>query len=169
MTAQLHAVDPHLGIHVNAIKLDDNPIALELRGKDKYLAIPSRAARGKTTAHLADGIRVKRRTAPRQVLNAPIVGKIDLPPSRVVKSKSLSPKRAATVETPLVVKLGCPMLGGMSGWKRPVRLSPSRLTLAKAKHQAQIEQPGGILLFHFFSFRSRRSVRRLQVILEVTF
>src|SRR5258708_4940011 len=159
MAAQLYAVDPHFGIHVNAVKLDDDPIALKLCRKDKYLTIPSRTAGGKTTAHLADGIRVKRRSAPRQVFDAPIVRKIDLPPSRVVKSKSLSPKRTATVETPLGVKLGCPMLGGIAGWKRAVRLSPSRLTLAKAKHQAQNEQPGGILFFHFFSFASRRSVR----------
>src|SRR6266571_3351965 len=105
MAAQLHAVEPHLCIHIDAIKLDDNAIALELGRKDKCLAVPSRTAGRKTTAHLADGTRVKRRIAPRQVFNAPIVRKIDLPPSRVVKSKSLSPKRTATVETPLGVKL----------------------------------------------------------------
>src|SRR5207245_8438432 len=75
------------------------------------------------------------------------------------KSKSLRTNPTSTVQTPLGVTLGCPMLGGIAGWKRPVRLSPSRLTLAKAKHQAQIEQPSEILLFHFFSFPSRRSVR----------
>src|SRR2546422_696086 len=151
MAAQLYAVDPHFGIHVNAVKLDDDPIALKLCRKDKYLTIPSRSAGGKTTAHLADGIRVKRRTAPRQVFDAPIVRKIDLPPTRVVKSKSLRPERTAMVKTPLGVKLDCP-LRGIGSWKRRVRSSPSRLKIGNTKHQAQIEQPSGILLFHFFSF-----------------
>src|SRR6266478_1430634 len=148
MAAKPHAVEPHFGIHVNAIELDDNPIALDLGGKDKCLAIPSRTAGRKTTAHLADGIRVKWRTAPRQVFNAPIVRKIDLPPTRIVKRKSLSPKRTATLKTPLGVKLRCPTRRGIGSWKRPVRLSPSCLTIANTKHQAQIEQPTRILLFH---------------------
>src|SRR6266566_1227185 len=132
MEAQLHAVEPHFGIHIDAIELDDNPLALELGGKDKCLAVPSRAAGRKTTAHLADGTRVKRRIAPRQVFNAPIVRKIDLPPTRIVKRKSLSPKRTAMLKTPLGVKLGCPMRRGMGSWKRPIRLSPSCLTIANA-------------------------------------
>ncbi|OPZ19541.1 MAG: hypothetical protein BWZ10_00916 [candidate division BRC1 bacterium ADurb.BinA364] len=98
--AQMAAVDPDIGVHVNAVEFDENAAIRPSRIEAELLAIPS-DARGEESAFCPGG-----RVLIHSALDSPVVRQIQAPPGRIVVIQALRAWRFAQLETPALVERG---------------------------------------------------------------
>ena len=102
---QVVPVDKDRGIHVNSIELNDNALAFLVGRNGKLFTVPGGASGGKASAHLADGRWAKRRGSAGEVFNAPVVRKVDLAPTGIVKLYVFRALRATPEKRPVVIEI----------------------------------------------------------------
>jgi hypothetical protein len=81
--------------------LHNHPLTSRARWQRKALAVPAGAAARKTTIYLADGRGLVGRRRARHILDAPVMGQVQRPPTRIVKLRLFGPLRLAGIKAPV--------------------------------------------------------------------
>src|SRR3954467_12147997 len=105
MVSNFLFIDPDFGVHIDSFKFQNGLLLILLVScNTKFLAVPSRAARGETTAYATNRIRSEWRLCFGQIFYAPVMRKIQFAPLRVVHAHALCALESALVKFPVLVE-----------------------------------------------------------------
>src|SRR6267378_1611455 len=126
------AVQPHLSIHVDAVKLNQKAFSLLFIRHREAFAIPGRAAGCEPAAHLTDRIGLKRRMSAGKIFNTPVVREVQRSPLRVIEIGLLRALSTAAMKTPGRIKQERRVLISLSlrgEWQQSVTFTQPSLDL----------------------------------------